>query len=347
MPLFGIDVSHHQGAGLDFSALRRAGVEFAFIKSSEGDSFTDPQFEANLDRARKAGMLVAAYHYVRAGATAALQAGRVSRVVPPDVPVIPDVESGSGNVSMVRAFVSELRRFGYTVPLLYLPRWYWQQIGSPPLDGLPPLWSSRYPDNVAGTIDREYAGVPSTYWNGYGGLGVAVLQFTSSAEIAGRGPFDANAFKGTREELSARLGGDGEDDMQPSDLVINPATGQPALDINGNPYSYNQAWYYDNLNSWEIRNQGSRIESQLATLAASITNGELDPDDLTARLETAAREAASQAVERAIGAVVVPALRDVLADVLSDDNSDVAAQIVEKLGEKLRAAPVSPAPVTP
>lgn len=205
MTIFGVDVSHHQPV-LNFFALREEGVEFAFIKSSEGDRFTDNEFNESLHRARVAGLLTAAYHYVRSDATAAAQVALIERLVPLNVPVLLDVEANSGTLPRVRDLIYLLREAGYRVPLLYLPRWYWQQLGSPSLAGLPPLWSSRYPDTTVDDLNDEWARVPAHYWNGYGGLDVAVLQFTSSARIAGYAPLDANAFRGTRDELAKLLG---------------------------------------------------------------------------------------------------------------------------------------------
>jgi GH25 family lysozyme M1 (1,4-beta-N-acetylmuramidase) len=206
MVSFGIDISHHQDAALDLAQCRREGIEFVFIKSSEGGDYVDPEFAANLAEARRAGLLVGAYHYVRSNATAAAQVANVRRAVPLDVAVIPDVEANSGGVVLVREFVDRLRAAGYRVPLLYLPRWYWSQIGSPSLAGLPPLWSSRYPDNVVGDLGDEWTRVPATHWTGYGGLDVAVLQFTSSVRIAGHSPIDANAYRGSRDQLATLLG---------------------------------------------------------------------------------------------------------------------------------------------
>lgn len=283
--LFGLDVSHHQPQ-LDFAQCRREGVEYVFIKSSESNNFADPEFGINLANARRAGLLVAAYHYVRSTSTAAQQVAQVLKVVPKDVPVIPDVEAGSGGVALVKDFVSRLRAAGYKVPFTYLPRWYWQQIGSPSLAGLPPLWSSRYPDNAVGSLTSEYAAVPASYWTGYGGLGVAVLQFTSSARVSGYSPLDANAFQGTRAQLAALLGG-GDSDMQPSDLVINPATGQPALDTNGNNYTYGAAWYFDNLNGWTIRGEVedlAKAVNALTTKVAALSLSGVDVQALAAAL---------------------------------------------------------------
>lgn len=214
METFGLDISHHQNTTLDLRRCKQeSGLQFVFIKSSEGSTFIDQKFAGYLAQARQAGMLTAAYHYVRSNASAAAQVANVVKVVPKDVPVIPDVEANSGGVALVREFVAKLQAAGYHVPLTYLPRWYWQQIGSPSLVGLPSLWSSRYPDNVAGSIADEYADVPATYWNGYGGLGVTVLQFTSSLRIPSyTGVLDANVFRGTVSQLAAVLGGK-EDDM--------------------------------------------------------------------------------------------------------------------------------------
>src|SRR5690242_20476438 len=125
MVTFGLDISHHQNLGLDLAQCRREGVEFVFIKATEGATFVDPDFGANLAGARSAGMLVAAYHYLRSNATAAAQVANIARAVPRDVPVIPDVEANSGGITLVRDFVARLRAAGYSVPLSYIPRWYW------------------------------------------------------------------------------------------------------------------------------------------------------------------------------------------------------------------------------
>lgn len=229
MTVFGLDISHHQDLALDLRRCRDEGIEFIFLKATEGSSFVDPEFAANLAEARAAGLLVAAYHYVREAATATQQLANVRRVVPRDVPVVLDVEAGSGGVGSVRNLVDTLRFDGYRVPLLYLPRWYWTQLGSPPLTGLPPLWSSRYPDNVVNDLPLEWAGTPSSYWNGYGGLDVAVLQFTSSARVAGFAPLDANAFRGTRQQLAELLGYAPTEEDNVKNLILAREAGGPRV----------------------------------------------------------------------------------------------------------------------
>ena len=64
MPVYGVDISLYQ-RGIDFNELKRNGVEFVIIKSSER-LFRDPAFEQNYKSAINAGLKVGAYHYLTA-----------------------------------------------------------------------------------------------------------------------------------------------------------------------------------------------------------------------------------------------------------------------------------------
>lgn len=326
MPVFGLDISHHQDLGLDLARARREGIEFVFLKATEGSTFVDPEFKANLAEARNAGLMVAAYHYVRSSAPASAQVAHIKTVVPKGVPVIPDVEANSGSIGLTREFVARLREAGYTVPLLYLPRWYWQQIGSPPLAGLPPLWSSRYPDNVRGTIGDEWADVPAHYWNGYGGLDVAVLQFTSSAAVAGHQPLDANAYRGTRAQLAALLGGQ-EDDMTPDELLDYqiPRVGS-AL---GGVTSLRAV-----ISNWDraLELEQGRDKALVAAVAALSDDPALDLAAVAEIVNEAV--AAHTPTAEQIAAATRPLLEEAIRDVVPDEQ---AALIIQRLADKLAA----------
>lgn len=249
MTIFGLDISHHQGTAPDLAAARREGIEFVIIKATQGATIADTRFRANLAEARAAGMLVAAYHYVTAEDSIQSQVDNVRRVVSPDVPVIPDVEAGSGTIPRVKTLVGLLRTAGYSVPLSYIPRWYWQQLGSPDLRGLPPLWSSRYPDTTVDTLANEWADVPASYWIGYGGLAVAVLQFSSSARVAGYAPLDANAYRGTRQQLAQLLSGANVTEDHMRDLIL-----ANELDAAGKPTG--KIWVGDGMTRRHVADQG-------------------------------------------------------------------------------------------
>jgi lysozyme len=63
MPIQGIDVSYWQG-DIDWHKVRDAGIDFAFIKATEGGDHLDPKFQENWNAAKRAGIARGAYHFV-------------------------------------------------------------------------------------------------------------------------------------------------------------------------------------------------------------------------------------------------------------------------------------------
>lgn len=63
-PVRGIDISAHNGA-VDLQKAADAGIQFAFIKASEGVDFRDSLFPAYYSQARLAGLKIGAYHFFR------------------------------------------------------------------------------------------------------------------------------------------------------------------------------------------------------------------------------------------------------------------------------------------
>lgn len=86
-------------------------------------------------------------------------------------------------------------------PIVYAPKWAYQN----QLSGLRyPLWASNYVGG-SGAPRALYPGDGSNGWTAYSGQTPAILQFTSSATIAGQTTCDANAFRGTLQDLTALL----------------------------------------------------------------------------------------------------------------------------------------------
>jgi lysozyme len=59
----GVDVSKYQG-DIDWRSAREAGVDFAFIKATEGGNHADDKFMQNWQGAKAAGIPRGAYHFV-------------------------------------------------------------------------------------------------------------------------------------------------------------------------------------------------------------------------------------------------------------------------------------------
>lgn len=89
-PRQGIDVSNHQGT-IDWSKLPKQGVDFAYIKATEGGDFVDKSFAKNWAAAEAAGVDRGAYHFFTLCKSGREQAANFTRVVPRDANALPPV----------------------------------------------------------------------------------------------------------------------------------------------------------------------------------------------------------------------------------------------------------------
>ncbi|WP_378735424.1 glycoside hydrolase family 25 protein [Nocardia brasiliensis] len=196
MTIWGIDISSWQ-AGLDLDQVAREGFAAVIAKATQGGDYVNPEYREQKADALRNGLRFMAYHYVAAGVPVAEQVDHYAAAEPDTaVPVMLDVELGSGGTEVLRPLVDEFDRRGYRVALLYLPRWYWAgHLGEPDLSGLPPLMASHYGTDRPGYASALYPGDNAPGWAPYGGGTVAVLQFTQRAHVAGQ-QLDAWAFRG-------------------------------------------------------------------------------------------------------------------------------------------------------
>lgn len=212
MTLFYPDVSNNNWRttqdAINFLS-RLAGEGFAAVchKVTEGASYRDPYWPAVRDWCKTNGMLLIGYHYVRTGDPAAQARLYRDYVGDTSIPCMLDFEDGSGDITQFWAVVKAFNAVGIEIALSYIPRWYWQQIGSPPLTGVPGLVSSAYPggSGYASTIYTWGGGNSGAGWAAYGGMSPVAWQFTDKATVAGI-PVDANAFRGSLDDFKKLLG---------------------------------------------------------------------------------------------------------------------------------------------
>jgi hypothetical protein len=222
MTLYGPDTSNNNftspGAATAFVA-QLPGQGFSWIeqKVSEGNYYSDPYWPVIRDWCAANNFPCIGYHYVSTDNPAsqarnwlANDGGRYAML---------DFEANSGDISNFWAVVDAFDAVGVTVTLSYIPQWYWRQIGSPDLTGVPGLIASSY---VGGTgyASSLYPGDGSGYWAPYGGATPALLQFTSTAQI-GSLSVDCNAFDGTLDQLIALLQGGTMTTPDPTTATLN------------------------------------------------------------------------------------------------------------------------------
>lgn len=114
-PTQGIDVSHHQG-NIEWSLLKRQGVDFAYIKATEGGDHVDSAFVRNWSSADAAGIRRGAYHFFTFCRSGADQADNFIATVPLDHDALPpavDLEflGNCGNRPTAGEFRKELNIF--------------------------------------------------------------------------------------------------------------------------------------------------------------------------------------------------------------------------------------------
>jgi hypothetical protein len=182
------DVSHYQ-AGMSLT-----GSPAAIAKCTQGTFYLDPSYANFKAQALALAIPFAAYHWVD-GSDLQAQAARCYSVAG-RTPVMWDCEAAGATVPRIADLTARYRKLGGTASLVYLPHWWWQQLGSPDLRPLAALGlslvSSSYPPG--GYSDNGPG------WAPYGGMTPVVWQYTDK-------PHDMNAFKGTAAELAALFAG--------------------------------------------------------------------------------------------------------------------------------------------
>lgn len=205
MTVYIADIASYQH-GLSLAALRGdcAGV---FVKVTEGTSYVDPDYAGW--RATAGELLFGAYHYDTTADPAAQAANIAANIGDKSIPLMFDVEKGSGDLAQTLAVARAAKSLGLNPRLVYLPKWYWEQIGSPDLGGVAALGlgliSSSYPTTRDGSPGALYPGDGGDGWRPYGGATPVLYQFTDAAD-EGSQQIDMNAFRGTAPQLRALLG---------------------------------------------------------------------------------------------------------------------------------------------
>ncbi len=208
MTLLGTDISSFQ-KGLDLSKLV---ADFVIAKVTEGTYYTDDCYQGWRKQAGQLAKPFVWYHFLSEELAAAQAAHTAANVGDKTLPGMLDFEpEGSMRPTLAQAvaYLDAAHAEGLHVPLVYLPHWYWQELGSPSLAAFSArgahLVSSSYPGGT-GTPQALYPGDGAAGWDEYGGLGPELYQYTNQATDGGQS-LDYNAFRGTLADFLTLLGG--------------------------------------------------------------------------------------------------------------------------------------------
>jgi len=199
----GVDVSYYEGT-IDWAKAHANGVEFAFVRVSDGLTFHDPKFVTNWNGAKAAGVIRGAYQFFRPTDDPTAQADVViaalgGKYTTGDLPPVIDVEvtGGLGPTALqkkIRTWVDRVQTKLGVAPIIYTGTYFWRdQVGGPLSFANNPMWLARYTSCPAVTA-------PWTTWTFW--------QYTDSGHVPGiPGAIDMNRFAGTVDQLLAFAGG--------------------------------------------------------------------------------------------------------------------------------------------
>lgn len=196
-PVRGIDISSHNG-DVDMMKVAEDGMDFVFIKATEGADFKDKKFRTNYENAKKAGLKTGVYHFFRFDRDGVEQAMNLMKTVGsrhPELGIVIDVEK-NGNPDSIPAdlinrrlseMVDYLNLLGHRV-MFYTNRDGYYDYLAESFPGYP-LWICGFSETP---INAEW-----TFW-----------QFNHRGKVNGiTGYVDLDTFCGNREEWEHFLQG--------------------------------------------------------------------------------------------------------------------------------------------
>jgi lysozyme len=203
-PVHGIDLSRFQ-TSVDWPTARANGVNFAFIKATEGGDLVDPMFQDHWQGAGAAGVKRGAYHFFYHCRPAAEQARWFIRHVPKlrgELPPVLDLEwtpfsptctirrDGAVIREEARIFLSILERHYGQRPIIYSTVDFFEDTELWRIPGVE-FWLRAVADHPG----QVYDGRAWRFW-----------QYTSTGLIPGiAGEVDINVFGGSRADWAAWL----------------------------------------------------------------------------------------------------------------------------------------------
>jgi GH25 family lysozyme M1 (1,4-beta-N-acetylmuramidase) len=218
--VFGWDASHYDGPLVlaDMVKAHDEGIEFFTHKLGEGLGGEDPTQGTALAAARDAGItVIGGYWFCHNDDDPLAEARACVATADRDEPWWrtfpcwfwqPDCETEAGHGKPTRGwietFADELDRLTGRPSVVYASRGQYGQV----LTGLGHmLWNASYPSSAQKPFKELYPGDHYAGWNPYSGQTPVLCQYASSATIAGHTTCDANAFRGTVDDLYQLLGG--------------------------------------------------------------------------------------------------------------------------------------------
>lgn len=132
--LKGIDISHFDGQ-VDFNQLQQSGIEFVYLKATQGSEYVDPTYHAHVEKLNSTNILRGAYHFYEPAEDAKAQAIHFLNVVAASNNTLPpmlDVEITQGKSAEaikkgVQTWLATVEKELGCRPVLYSYADFWRE----------------------------------------------------------------------------------------------------------------------------------------------------------------------------------------------------------------------------
>ena len=144
----GIDVSHWQGE-IDWRKVRDSGIDFVYLKATEGVDGVDRSHAGHRKTLSSLGMLHGSYHFLAPDLDGAAQARHFIEVADPrssDLLPVVDVETAGARLpEVLKAYIAEIRSRLGVDPVIYVSPAFWNEHLAPHGKDWPNvLWVAEY-----------------------------------------------------------------------------------------------------------------------------------------------------------------------------------------------------------
>ena len=245
----GPDVSswnHPQGAAIDWSAVQKSGSSFAFVKATEGTTYTNPYFAGDWTGVAAVGLYRSAYHYARPALPVTTSATNQARYFvsvagtqqgPHDLPPALDLEESGGLspsdlAAWAAAWLAEVKRLTGRTPMVYTYPVFWHEAmaDSTALSAYP-LWIAHYTQDSAPQTVGGW-----TTWRFW--------QYTATGSLPGiSGIVDLNRYCCTLANLASLTGTGDASAANPFGYYDNASVGTDS--VTGAPTVRVRGWAID------------------------------------------------------------------------------------------------------
>jgi GH25 family lysozyme M1 (1,4-beta-N-acetylmuramidase) len=263
--LKGIDVSHWQGT-IDWNKVKSSGIAFVYAKASQGTTYTDNFFSANVQGARAAGLPIGAYHYASPSAPynpdqAKAEAqyfvdvmknegmsdfGDIMPVLDLEQPDTTGILTSDEVVSWARVFTDTVKSLTNRQVMIYSGAWFVQQYNDfgGQLSDLP-LWIAAW--TRYGTTQPPAVG-GWTEWTVWQNSDQGIVPGISGYVDLDYGPMSIDALRGYLTNAPAVP-------AAPSNFIANPQA--DSVQLSWNPST--------NASSYQLKRNGNVVYQGTAT----------------------------------------------------------------------------------